>query len=149
MPTNNSIIKTFFKRIFRNRHSVLATNSLLKVVIWVLEREKSRPSHIGWKRWLLDDIRWVFGQKFIHNDSLVRWSFGTSRAAMRFMPEKSFEMVRIDSWDTESSAANSLKVVRTETQLAQDCFVILYTEFSQYNGCLCKKSIVTAQFLRN
>ena len=43
-----------------------------------------------------------------------------------------------------------LKVVRAETQLAQDCSVILYTEFRQYNGCICKKSIVvTAHFLRN
>ena len=43
-----------------------------------------------------------------------------------------------------------IKVVGAETQLAQDCFVILYTELRQYNGCLCKKSIVvTAQFLRN
>ena len=31
-----------------------------------------------------------------------------------------------------------LKVVRAETQLAQDCSVILYTEFRQYNGCLQK-----------
>ena len=30
------------------------------------------------------------------------------------------------------------KVVQAETQLAQDCSVILYTEFRQYNGCLCK-----------
>ena len=42
------------------------------------------------------------------------------------------------------------KVVRAETQSAQDCSAILYTEFRQYNGCLCKKSIVvTAQFMRN
>ena len=42
------------------------------------------------------------------------------------------------------------KVVRAETQLAQDCSVILYTKFRQHNGCLCKTSIiVTAQFLRN
>ena len=43
-----------------------------------------------------------------------------------------------------------IKVVRAKIQLAQDCSVILYTEFRQYNGCLCKKLIVvTAQFMRN
>ena len=36
-------------------------------------------------------------------------SFRTSRAATRFMPKQSFKMVRIDSWNTESSAAISLK----------------------------------------
>ena len=50
----------------------------------------------------------------------------------------------------EKEKKSPLKVVRAETQLAQDCSVIFYTEFRQYNGCLCKKSIVvTAQFLRN
>ena len=53
---------------------------------------------------------WVFDQKFVHNDSLVRWSFGTSRATTGFMPKQSIKMVRIDSWDTESSAAISLKL---------------------------------------
>ena len=39
-------------------------------------------------------------------------SFGTSRAATRFMPKQSFKMIRIDSRDTESSAATSLKLQR-------------------------------------
>ena len=72
-------------------------------------KENVGRSHIRWIRWLFDDIRWVFGQKFFHNDSLVRWSFRTSRAATRFMPKQSFKMARIDSWDTESSAAISFK----------------------------------------
>ena len=59
---------------------------------------------------MFDDIRWVFGQKFVHNDSLGRWSFRTNRAATRFMPKESFKMVRTDSWNTESSAAISLKL---------------------------------------
>ena len=80
------------------------------MVIWVLERENSRRSHIRWIWWFFDDIRWVFGQKYFHNDSLVRWSFGTSRVATRFMPKQSFQMVRIDLCDTKSSAATPLKL---------------------------------------
>ena len=40
----------------------------------------------------------------------MRWYFGTSRAATCFMPKQSLKIVRIDSWDTESSAAISLKL---------------------------------------
>ena len=52
VPTNNLIIKTFFKTHFPEPTSVLAANSLLcllstkngciEVIIWLLEREKSR-----------------------------------------------------------------------------------------------------------
>ena len=81
MPTNNPIIKTFFKRIFRNRLQFLPP-----ILFYVFYR-------------------------LIQTDSLVRWSFGTnSRAATRFMPKQSFKMVRIDLWDTESSATISLKL---------------------------------------
>ena len=105
---------------FPESTSVLVANSLLcllstenrclKVVIWVLEIEKSCRSHIRWIWWLFDDICWVFSQKYVHNDSLVRWSFGSSRAATRFMLKQSFKMVRTDSWDTESSTAISLQL---------------------------------------
>ena len=63
-----------------------------------------------WIRWFFDDICWVFDQKFVHNDCFVRWPFGTSRAATCFMPKQSFKMVRNEQWDTESSAAISLKI---------------------------------------
>ena len=62
-----------------------------------MEEEKVGRSYIRWIQWLFEDIRWVFDQKFVHNDGLVRWSFGTT-------------MVRIDSWDTEISTPISLKV---------------------------------------
>ena len=75
------------------------------------KRNKSAGAISGEYRWLFDDIRWVFGQKFVHYYSLVRWSFGTSQAVTPFMPKESFKTVLIDSWDTESSAAISLKLI--------------------------------------
>ena len=52
MPTNNPIIKIFFKRIFRNRLQFSP-----RILFCVFYRLKTGASKF-------DDICWVFGQKF-------------------------------------------------------------------------------------
>ena len=62
--------------------------------------------------WFLLDFDVVFSVQ-VQLSLLSFWrkfrSFGTSRAATRFIPKQSFKIVEIDSWDTESSTAISIK----------------------------------------
>ena len=97
MPTNNPIIKTFFKRIFRNRlqfrlrilFCLLSTeNGCREVVTWVLERWKKSAGAISGE---YDGCLMMFVEFLARNSftmtAFVRWCVIVVQNPWIFLPE--------------------------------------------------------------